>query len=637
MSLFTVVISCALLISSFSVFGQSEKIAPVSFVMPTGGTIETYITGTVNREALLAEEFNKWPSTPFRFGYPFDVSLDMGNAGTWEDLSGGRIWRLRIECPGAFSINLLFDRFYIPSGAALWIYDEEGYSLLGPFTEENNKKEGVFATGLVRGSVCTVEYYEPDSQRGKGRIRICRIVYGYKDIFRILEKQNFLKAIGDAGFCEVNVACPEGEEWRDQARAVAMVIVEGGISLCSGVLLNNVRQDWKPYFLTAQHCLKESDPKWWVVVFNFESPTCENKSVSMDQTISGASLVSADTISDFALLELSRTPPKSFGVYYAGWSATGDQPQQAACIHHPRGDLKKISFDFDPPVSSTYPWNTEEIESHWKVLHWDIGSTEPGSSGAPLFDENHRVIGQLTGGLASCTIDAMDYFGKLAVAWEGGGTPAARLKDWLDPENTGTLVMDGAFAPNDPPNVHFVSPKAESFVSGVVSLEVEAEDDVGIRRVDFFVNEEFIGSANLEPYHYTWDTQNLEDGAYRVEAVARDVTGLTSRASITVYRRRVRVATGDANCDGNLNVADAVCLLVYLFGPEGRICKSPCCEANMDTNDDDRVDISDAVGILGYLFSGSILRGPDGEEIFQVSCRPYEEADVLLPCANPCR
>ena len=54
---------------------------------------------------------------PPRFGYPHEVSLNLGNSGRWQELSNGdRLWQLTIRCPQALSINLLYDRFWIPEG-----------------------------------------------------------------------------------------------------------------------------------------------------------------------------------------------------------------------------------------------------------------------------------------------------------------------------------------------------------------------------------------------------------------------------------------------------------------------------------------------------------------------------------------
>jgi len=71
-----------------------------------------------------------------------------------------------------------------------------------------------------------------------------------------------------------------------------------------------------------------------------------------------------------------------------------------------------------------------------------------GSSGSPLINNNHRVIGQLYGSCHlpwDCTqnITVPSIYGKLSVSWNKGNVPQRRLKEWLDPINTGVLVLDG--------------------------------------------------------------------------------------------------------------------------------------------------------------------------------------------------
>lgn len=75
--------------------------------------------------------------------------------------------------------------------------------------------------------------------------------------------------------------------------------------------------------------------------------------------------------------------------------------------------------------------------------HWDIGTTEPGSSGSPLFNQDNRVIGQLHGGDAACDNDESDWYGAFYASWTGGDKSSSRLLDWLDPGNTGQLFIDG--------------------------------------------------------------------------------------------------------------------------------------------------------------------------------------------------
>jgi PKD repeat protein len=49
----------------------------------------------------------------------------------------------------------------------------------------------------------------------------------------------------------------------------------------------------------------------------------------------------------------------------------------------------------------------------------------------------------LHGGTASCESVTSDYYGKFARSWSYGPTPETRLQDWLDPDATGTLELDG--------------------------------------------------------------------------------------------------------------------------------------------------------------------------------------------------
>jgi hypothetical protein len=81
--------------------------------------------------------------------------------------------------------------------------------------------------------------------------------------------------------------------------------------------------------------------------------------------------------------------------------------------------------------------------THIRITDWDLGTTEPGSSGSPLFDQNHRIIGQLHGGYAACGNNESDWYGRFYTSWTGGGSSSNRLSNWLDPLNTGQLTLDG--------------------------------------------------------------------------------------------------------------------------------------------------------------------------------------------------
>lgn len=413
--------------------------SPLTLTKAIPGDMPTRVMPSIDVEALLVEDsVEEAQGLPFRFGRPFDVHWDINDVGAWTELDdGGRVWRLRIICPGAYSINLLYDTYYAPEGAELFVFSEGGEMVRGAFTHRNNKEHGQFATAPVMGDTTIIEYYEPAAARGRSELVISRVVHGYKDIFEWSDKDG--DGFGGSGFCNNNVNCPEGDPWQVEKRAVAMVLTSSGTRWCTGSLVNNVRQDETPLFLTANHCLGGESS--WVFMFNYESPSCANIDGPTNFTLQGSTKLANWSTSDFALLLLNEPPPDSYYVYYAGWSAVNSPSTQSTAIHHPSGDIKKISFDYNPVTSTNYLSTTGN--THWRVGNWEDGTTEGGSSGSPLFDQNHRVVGQLHGGYASCYSITADWYGKFSLSWDGGGSPATRLRDWLDPDNGGTLMIDG--------------------------------------------------------------------------------------------------------------------------------------------------------------------------------------------------
>jgi len=108
----------------------------------------------------------------------------------------------------------------------------------------------------------------------------------------------------------------------------------------------------------------------------------------------------------------------------------------------------KISRDNDVPIKMDAPFNGNSQVSLWKIENWEMGVTESGSSGAALFDQNGRIVGQLAGGASQCDNAMADYFGRFDVSWDYGDSAETRLSDWLDPYNTGVMITDGLSNPN---------------------------------------------------------------------------------------------------------------------------------------------------------------------------------------------
>jgi len=392
---------------------------------------------------------------PWRFGYKYEVNYNLKNSGSWSELpNGDRIWQLAIECQGALTVNLLFQNFYLPKGAYLYLYDIDQTNRVGAYTSINNREDGELGSELVHGEKIIVEYVEPADVKESGRFTISSVIHGYRTLAPI--EKNLVRALNSSGDCNIDVNCPLGNGWDSEIRSVAMIVV-GGSGICTGALVNNTCNDGSTYFLTANHCLGGSTGSW-AFRFNWESPpgteSCATTAGSVDpgppydQTANGATILVNSAASDFALLQIDNmtlTNAQNWNCFYAGWDASDlTTVTQATGIHHPSGDVKKICRENDAPFHSN-----NGGAATWYINQWEQGVTEPGSSGSPLFDQNHRIIGQLYGGAAACagTVDnnQYDYYGRMGVSWNNG------LDTYLAPTSCGisTLTDDG-WDPNTP-------------------------------------------------------------------------------------------------------------------------------------------------------------------------------------------
>ena len=407
----------------------------------------------IEAEDLEDEEYDMPP----RFGFPHKVNYNLTNSGTWTELpNGDRLWRLNVICPNALSVNFCFDRFWIPKGGKLFVYSKDRRHYIGAFTSNNNKGDvnhiRGFATGLVYGNDVVLEYYQPKEVTVDAIISLDYIVHGYRYIH--LNERGF----GDAASCMVNINCEEGQNWQNEKIAIAMILVNGH-RFCSGSLINTTDFSQKPFFLTANHCISDygdaegnTNLYYYSFYWNYEAPGCVYPTVEpAHANTSGASIVANNPYSDFALLRLMEDPKNlpNFTPYYLGWDNTGISGDPGVCIHHPRGDVKKISTVDGLPISSG--WSGTNNNSHWSV-GWEStlnghGMTQGGSSGSPLLNGAHRVIGQLHGSNCNnCTNpNGHSKYGKFNVSWTGNssGSIQRRLNCWLDSLNTGTQTMDG--------------------------------------------------------------------------------------------------------------------------------------------------------------------------------------------------
>ena len=117
---------------------------------------KTQLLPAFNVEKMLQEDrANEGKDTPFRFGKGFDINMSLSD-GSWTEVDDGRLWSLAFESKGAHSINFIFNSFYLPEGAYLYISNAEGTMLYGPVTSKENTKDGYFLTDLIAGDNVTV-------------------------------------------------------------------------------------------------------------------------------------------------------------------------------------------------------------------------------------------------------------------------------------------------------------------------------------------------------------------------------------------------------------------------------------------------------------------------------------------------
>lgn len=395
----------------------------------------------------MIERIEEEAGMPPRFAVEQLVRITPETHGVWEWADARTlVWRLRVASEDAVALNFGFTRFVMPEGGRLYIHDTDGARSIRPFTSGDNADHGELWTPTGVGNDAVIEVTVPADRLGEFDLELGAINSAFR---------GFGSDTGygtRSGSCNVDVICPEGDDWRAEIPSSGVYTVNG-VWYCSGSLINNTANDQTPYFLTANHCgVTTSNDQSVVVYWNYENSWCR-------PPYSGASGGPGDGLltdfspgvvwrasrsaSDFTLVEILQPLDPDWDLSFSGFDATGADATSAVAIHHPNTDEKRISFENDPTMTTSYLGNTSPGDgTHVRVVNWDLGTTEPGSSGSPLYNQDHRIIGQLHGGYASCTSATSDWYGKLSVSWDAGTSASSRLRDWLDPGSTGQRIVD---------------------------------------------------------------------------------------------------------------------------------------------------------------------------------------------------
>jgi hypothetical protein len=358
----------------------------------------------------------------------------------WSPVAGGIAARWQVASPGARALRIALtatgaaDRVqlrFAGSGAPERIY--------GPYgVQELAGGDGLAWGPVLEGDTATIELFVPaGGSAADAPLSIARVSHLFADpVDRDVESQAKASAL-----CEVDIACRSSSDpaLAQAGKAVARMVFSdgagGGSFLCSGTLLNARSGSPAPYFYSANHCIGTQAFADTLVTFWFyDATSCGSGTVNPGyvQLAGGATLLFANASSDALLLRLNRTPPA--GAVYAGWNAASLTIGAAlTAIHHPMGDVKKVSLATMGGFGTTTLATGSFIVANWNSIA--TGVTEGGSSGSGIFtleSSEYRLRGGLLGGPSSCVAapaDLHDYYSRFDQAYP-------YLAVYLDPAST---------------------------------------------------------------------------------------------------------------------------------------------------------------------------------------------------------
>lgn len=380
---------------------------------------------------------------------PVEIVDGAPSAGGWMPMpDGGSWWGVELASPGAVGQRVHVSRLALPPGAALHTYAPEGAGgVFGPFQSAKGA-EGLWLP-TVAGDVAVVAVHLPPGVPPKAvTLEMARGAHLYRDPLDL--------AKAPAGACNLDSTCHP--DWAQSALSVCGlgVLGQSGTLFCTGTLIaNDPTCSEADYILTANHCVGgqfgSRGAEFLEFYWEYQTAACNGAAPSLldvPRTFGGADYLAGmggrgDTGggNDFTFLRMRNAPPAN--IPKAGWTTTVPPiTADVVGIHHPRGDFKRISFGDKTSNSNPHP-------QFYHQIVWDAGTTEPGSSGSPVFvAATQQIIGQLWGGGASCTnLTAPDYYGRFDVTYPiiahyleaGGATVGFESPSLAFAEGAGTI------------------------------------------------------------------------------------------------------------------------------------------------------------------------------------------------------
>jgi len=370
---------------------------------------------------------------------PADVRSVSASALTWTPVADGRVARVDVTSIVAAGIRVALSITPTdPDVTVRFSGTAADAPIFGPYPANRIAQvaaiEGAYWSPVIDGDTASIELHAPAGVDVAGIqlsvLRVSHLMIAGQALNKVDLK---VLDIGTSGSCESDIACVASPtpEMLSTAKSVAKMLFtdpDGTTYECTGTLINDSIASHAPYFFTANHCIdSQARASTLNTYWFFDAVACNSKAVPPYVLLTGgAMLLGRSEDYDWALLRLRDVPPPgaTFSAWRAEALATG---VTAYTIHHPEGDLKKES------QGVTQGYRTYNDGSTFMQMKWNLGSTEPGSSGAGLFTISPtggfwELRGGLFGGAASCSNRAgIDVFSRLDVA-------APMLRQYLTPD-----------------------------------------------------------------------------------------------------------------------------------------------------------------------------------------------------------
>lgn len=442
-----------------------------------------------------SDEENEKKNAPYRFAQLIEVELTPKNSGVWNSVDDQLVWTLQINANKAQSLSLTFQNLKLSEDAQIFIYSGKKDVVYGPLTNKSFSSTEEISTEVIEGNSITILFRTSQHSLKENNIHISYVGYGYRNGGAAFTSRDILEKSALA--CNVAVTDSRSDCYKMEQRAVAVTLYNNSTAFCTATLINstNFNNDLPAYLLTAEHCS-----------FVGGNPVFANLGVRF-LYFNGSSYVTfigttqraqTGTSTDASLLEMNQRPSAEHRLFFMGWDRSTSPPNSSRVLHHPQGAFMKISGDVDASITNTEPVVRPlnlQPQTAWRfnsgnnTAGGDFGVIEGGSSGSALINPSHRIVGQLSGGLAqSCNgsngSSADKWFGRFDVSYNSGTTSATRLRDWLDPISSNVQNLNASF---------------KLFSGGTIIPCVNLRQDVSAINLQT--------TAGL-PYVYTWRSSN---------------------------------------------------------------------------------------------------------------------------------